>query len=72
MSRAVSPATNRPYGVLRVARAWGMSRATVYRHRRRDEPCPRRRPGPVGPMPDGASVDEIRRRLAESPFHGGG
>ena len=72
MSRAVSPATNRPYGVLRVARAWSMSRATVYRHRRRDEPCPRRRPGPVGPMPDGASVDEIRRRLAESPFHGGG
>jgi putative transposase len=72
MSRAVSPATNRPYGVLRVARAWGMSRATVYRHRRRDEPCPRRRPGPVGPMPDGALVDEIRRLLADSPFHGEG
>ena len=72
MSRAVSPATNRPYGVLRVARAWSMSRATVYRHRRRDEPCPRRRPGPVGPMPDGALVDEIRRLLADSPFHGEG
>jgi putative transposase len=72
MSRAVSPATNRPYGILRVARAWGLSRATVYRHRRPDEPCPRRRPGPVGPMPDGALVDEIRRLLADSPFHGEG
>ena len=29
MSRAVSPSTSRPYGVLRVARAWGLSRATV-------------------------------------------
>ena len=72
MSRAVSPSTSRPYGVLRVAQAWGLSRATVYRRRRHDEPRPRRRPGPAGPMPDGALVDEIRRLLADSPFHGEG
>jgi putative transposase len=72
MSHAVSPATNRPYGILRVARTWGMSRAAVYRHRRRDEPRPRRRPGPVGPTPDEPLGDEIRRLLADSPFQGEG
>jgi putative transposase len=38
MSRQVSPSANWPYGVLRVTRAWGTSRATVYRHRRCDAP----------------------------------
>jgi putative transposase len=54
MSRHVSPSTSRPYGVLRVTRVWDRSRATVYR--RRGEPRPRRRPGPLGPMRD-AAVD---------------
>ena len=54
MSREVSSSTSRSYGVLRVTRVWGESRATVYRHRRCDAPCRRRRPGPVGPMPDAA------------------
>ena len=52
MSRQVSPSANRPYGILRVTRIWGSSRATLYRHRRSDEPPPWRRPGPLGPMPD--------------------
>ena len=72
MSRQVSPSANRPYGVLRVTRAWGSSRATVYRHRRRDPPRPRRRRGPLGPMPDEALVEAIRKLLTESPFHGEG
>jgi transposase InsO family protein len=72
MSRAVSPSANRPYGLLRVARVWGVSRATVYRHRRRDEPRPRRRPGPVGPLPDDDLVEEIRCLLKAGPFHGEG
>jgi putative transposase len=71
MSRTVSPSANRPYGVQRVTRVWGASRATVYRHR-----CgglrPRSRPGPVGPMPDEALVEAIRGLLAASPFHGEG
>ena len=71
MSRAVSPSANRPYGVQRVTRVWGASRATVYRHRC-GEQRPRSRPGPVGPMPDEALVEAIRALLAASPFHGEG
>jgi transposase InsO family protein len=53
MSRTVSPSTSRPYGLLRVAQVWGVSRATVYRQRRHDEARhPKRRPGPAGPLPD--------------------
>jgi transposase InsO family protein len=72
MSRQVSPSTNRPYGVLQVTRLWGASRATVYRHRRCAAPRPRRRPGPVGPLPDEALLEAIRELLAASPFHGEG
>jgi putative transposase len=72
MSRRASPSTSRAYGILRVARLWGISRATLYRHRRCEQPGPRRRPGPVGPMPDEALVEVIREVLAASPFHGEG
>ena len=72
MSRRVSPSTSRAYGTLRVARLWGTSRATLYRHRQCEQPGPRRRPGPVGPMPDEALVEAIRALLAASPFHGEG
>jgi putative transposase len=72
MSRQVSPSAHRPYGVLRVTRVWGTSRATLYRRRRGHEPGRRRRPGPCGPMPDVALVEAIRQLLADSPFHGEG
>ena len=72
MSRQVSPSTNRPYEILRVTRVWDTSRATLYRHRRGDEPGPRRRPGPLGPMPDAGLVEAIRDLLADSAFHGEG
>ena len=72
MSRRVSPSANRSYGVQRVTRVWGTSRATLYRHRRGDQPGRRRRPGPVGPMPDAALVAAIRTLLVTSPFHGEG
>jgi len=55
-----------------VTRVWGAARATLYRHRRGDEPAAERRPGPVGPMPDEALVEAIRKLLADSPFHGEG
>ena len=71
MSCRVSPSTNRTYGLQRVARIWGVSRATVYRHR-----CPsageRRRPGPIGAMADEDLVRAIRKLLTDSPFHGEG
>jgi putative transposase len=72
MSRQVSTSANRSYGVLRVTRVWGTSRATIYRHRQCDATGPRPRPGPRGPMPDEALVDAIRQLLADSPFHGEG
>jgi putative transposase len=72
MSRERSPSTDRVYGVARVTRVWGTSRATVYRHRRSDVSRPRRPPGPLGPMSDDALVGAIRELLAASPFHGEG
>jgi putative transposase len=72
MSRAVSPSSGRAYGLARVARVWGVARATVYRRRRPAPEVPRRRPGPGGPMPDAALLEAIRAVLAASPFHGEG
>src|SRR4051794_2065363 len=71
MSRQVSPSTDRVYGLQRVTRLWGVSRATVYPHRRPDQ-GERRRPGPVGAMSDEALVEAIRKLLRDSPFHGEG
>jgi putative transposase len=70
MSRQVSPSTERVYGLHRVTRIWGISRATIYRHRR--EPVARKRPGPQGAMADGDLVAATRQLLTDSPFHGEG
>jgi putative transposase len=72
MSRAVSPSTSRPYGVLRVTRLWGVSRATVYRYCRPPAAIARARPGPSGALPDDELAEEIRALLEDSPFHGEG
>jgi putative transposase len=72
MSREISPSTRRVYGILRVTRLWRWSRATLYRQRRLDPARARRRPGPLGPMPDDALVEAIRQVLLASPFHGEG
>src|SRR5690349_7874850 len=71
MSRQVSPSTERAYGLERVTRIWGVSRATVYRHRR-PAAVTRKRPGPRGAMADEALVAAIRQLLRDSPFHGEG
>ncbi len=74
MSRTLSPSAKRAYGLSRVCRAWGLSRATIWRHgRAADLPAaPRRRPGPQGPISDDALASEIRALLTASPFHGEG
>jgi putative transposase len=72
MSRQVSPATDQVYGLLRVTRIWGVSRATIYRHRRHLDDVRRKRPGPLGAMADEDLVAEIRQFLQGSPFHGEG
>jgi transposase InsO family protein len=70
MSRALSPSTNRSYGVAMVSRLWRIARATVYRHR--SPALEHRRPGPRGPMPDDELVAAIRALLVQGPFHGEG
>ena len=72
MSRQVSPSTAQVYGLLRVTRLWGVSRATFYRHRRPTQEIERKRPGPLGAMADEDLVVEIRQLLTDSPFHGEG
>jgi putative transposase len=72
MSRRVSPSMGQVYGLQRVTRLWGVSRATIYRHRHRSEAIERRRPGPLGAMADEDLVQEIRQLLTDSPFHGEG
>ncbi|GJE01225.1 hypothetical protein GMJLKIPL_3154 [Methylobacterium isbiliense] len=72
MSRAVSPSSGTVYGLARVCRIWGVSRATVHRHLSPARPEPSRRPGPVGPMPDAALLEATRATLTGSPFHGEG
>jgi transposase InsO family protein len=71
MSRQVSPSTERAYGLERVTRIWGVSRATVYRHHR-PAAVTRKRPGPRGAMADEALVAAIRQLVQDSPFHGEG
>ena len=72
MSRRVSPSTDKIYGLQRVARLWGVSRATLYRHRRPARVAERKRPGPRGATPDDDLVAAIRQLLTGSPFHGEG
>jgi putative transposase len=72
MSRTLSPASGRPYGLARVCRVWRAPRASVYRHLSSSRPKPLRRPGPVGPVADAALVEAIRAVLTASPFHGEG
>src|SRR4051794_10433115 len=72
MSRQVSPSTDKAYGVERVTRLWGVSRATIYRRRHGSDEAAPKRPGPLGAMSDEALVGEIRKLLPASPFHGEG
>ena len=71
MSRETSPSSGRAYGLARVARVWGVPRATIYRHRQTSSAASRR-PGPIGPMPDDDLVAAIRGVLTASAFHGEG
>jgi putative transposase len=71
MSRETSASSGRAYGLARVARVWGVSRATLYRHRQTSPAAPRRS-GPIGPMPDDKLVAAIREVLMDSTFHGEG
>jgi putative transposase len=72
LSREVSPSSNKPYGVARVARAWGLARSTFYASRhRRNHPRELRKCGPRR-ISDEALLEEIRRVIAETAFRGEG
>ena len=73
MSRALSPSFARCYGLARVARAWKISRASVYRSLKETPPNTiTRRPGPVGACSDAELADHIRRQIDASRLHGEG
>jgi len=75
MSGAVSPATDRAYGLARVTRVWRLSRATVYRHRATAAAAAPARPvrrGPVGACSDAALLEHIRAQILGSRLHGEG
>ena len=72
MSRQVSPCTDKVYGLERVSRLWGVSRATIYRHRHHSKEAVRKRPRPQGVMADEGLVAAIQELLRDSPFHGEG
>ncbi|MCP4601755.1 MAG: IS3 family transposase [Proteobacteria bacterium] len=72
MSGAVSISVKQAYGISRVCRNWGVSRAGFYRNSAPEPANPRKRPGPVGAMPDDDLVQNIRQLIEDSPFYGEG
>src|SRR5580700_7665804 len=73
MSQTLSPSLARGYGMARVARAWKISRASVYRSLKETPPNTiARRPGPVGACSDAELAEHIRRHIAASRLHGEG
>jgi putative transposase len=74
MSREISPATGRAYGLKRVCSALNVSRSTVYA-RKKAAGLPEAPPARRGPKPsisDDALLDAIRADLDASPFTGEG
>ena len=73
MSQTLSPSLAPCYGLARVARAWKISRASVYRSLKETPPhTSARRPGPVGACSDAELADHIRQHIAASRLHGEG
>lgn len=71
MSQALSTSANKPYGLARVCRTWGVSRASVYRHRG-ERPQLLGKRGPKTRWSDAELLELIRTDLRESPWVGEG
>src|SRR6516225_1556418 len=73
MSQIRSPSLGRCYAMVRVARVWKISRASVYRSRKEMPPnTSGRRPGPGGACSDAELAEHIRQHIAASRLHGEG
>lgn len=74
MSQATSPSAKKPYGILRVCRAWRLARATVQRHKAlaNAEPQIPTKRGPKSFLSDEQVLTEIRAVLASTLFVGEG
>jgi transposase InsO family protein len=73
MSREVSPATGKPYGVARVCGVTGISRSSFYARKQRIEhPLPLQKRGPKPKVSDAELLNLIRQDLETSPFVGEG
>ena len=76
MSRTTSPSAHARYPMATVCRIWGVSRATLYRHRAvanaANDARPPGRRGPQGAGSDDELLESIRAVIAASPFTGEG
>lgn len=74
MSQTVSPSEDKPYGLARVLRVWGIARSAFYARRTRElhPGDPPQRRGPQGPCNDATLTEHIRADLQASPWHGEG
>jgi len=70
----MSPSAKKPYGILRVCRAWRLARATVQRHKALADGAPRipAKRGPKTFLSDEQIFAEIRADLASTLFVGEG
>ncbi|MDZ7379467.1 MAG: IS3 family transposase [candidate division KSB1 bacterium] len=74
MSHAVSPFSDRRYGVALVCAEWGVMRSSYYAAKVRREKPPEAlgRRGPKNYLSDGELTERIREVLSQSPFVGEG
>jgi hypothetical protein len=72
MSAAISPVTQRPYGVQRVCRVWAVPRSTFYQTRRPADGGAAKPRGPRPPIDEASLLAAIQADLAASPFSGEG
>lgn len=71
MSQAISPVTEKLYGLKRVCAVWGISRASIYRKMRKLDKPPRKR-GPKPIVEESALLEHIKGDIQKSPFKGEG
>lgn len=69
MSRTMSPATGKTYGLKRVCNSWGIPRAAFYRQRAQDS---KRKRGPKPAIEEESLLHKIREDINTSPFKGEG